>query len=87
VEDLLAIICPLSHSATMVVAIFHSSKLNDFLGPFIFLIDQCNWLWVCSSSAHGGTDWHYLMHTTLSLFLSSYFSRNGDLSRILTNET
>lgn len=60
------IVCPLSHSALTVVAIFKFIETwNDFLGPFIFLTDQSDFTLALGlqffQSQHGGTDWHYLM--------------------------
>jgi multiple sugar transport system permease protein len=60
------LICPLSHAAITVVAIFQFIETwNDFLGPFIYLTDQNQFTLALGlqffQSQHGGTDWHYLM--------------------------
>ncbi len=78
------IICPLSHSALIVVAIFKFIETwNDFLGPFIFLTDQRDFTLALGlqffQSQHGGTDWHYLMAAstlvTLPVILLFFFAQ------------
>jgi multiple sugar transport system permease protein len=78
------ILCPLSHSAITVVAIFQFIETwNDFLGPFIFLIDQSQFTLALGlqffQSQHGGTDWHYLMAAstlvTLPVILLFFFAQ------------
>lgn len=78
------IICPLSHSALIVVAIFKFIETwNDFLGPFIFLTDQKDFTLALGlqffQSQHGGTDWHYLMAAstlvTLPVILLFFFAQ------------
>ncbi|MCG3199859.1 MAG: hypothetical protein GHCLOJNM_04387 [bacterium] len=61
-----SVICPLSTSALTVVAIFQFIETwNDFLGPFIYLMDQKQFTLALGlqffQSQHGGTDWHQLM--------------------------
>ncbi|MCA9410355.1 MAG: carbohydrate ABC transporter permease [Candidatus Omnitrophica bacterium] len=78
------IICPLSHSALIVVAIFKFIETwNDFLAPFIFLTDQEDFTLALGlqffQSQHGGTDWHYLMAAstlvTLPVILLFFFAQ------------
>jgi len=72
------IICPLSHSALTVVAIFKFIETwNDFLAPFIFLTDQEDFTLALGlqffQSQHGGTDWHYLMAASTLVTLPVIF--------------